>query len=627
MASCQNFMSSVFLGTGKPKPGLWAIGPNEASASCLLGQTGHSVYAIDMDTEDGLVVVGTRGGRIHLLSWPDGDISSQPNTFTSRLQGSPVLSLCLVGNSQFASTDAAGRCLLWPPAGDSTTPKALEVDGAVVCSLLRLDENKLLGLSSSGRLLLWDLSTGQLHSKVDVPKPPTKFSIVRLIYWQKQNAVVYPSDRGELVVCGLGDFGLCVHAAHEGEFYAVIANSDRLYTIGKNDGLMKTWEDAKGPASHECQAPMGIVSGEFLDSESKQILLINSDFEAAIYAIEANSLQLLRRLEGNHYRIAFGPSAHARRDFDKTRRLARAQQLRREIEEKIETKRFEGIDALLEELSELGFKSASLGLLAKMAERKEDVIAELKVRHELVGILPSNNKKADKSLRRYGKLLELTWQLTGAWEIYSQLPAGENPSYSRPWLEKAVGILQGRDWIIEPDVPLPLLIEASTVTGKPFTGCWLFNASASRPFVEGSLSGQALARKYEQIRKESHRSDLPEARARSLWWISRKTMEKRTVVVFEDATASADEIVKPAIQIMEDQSPALIVPVILFDAGWLESSGSVEHRNNQLIAALERAKAGTLPQPWFAECRKLIWQALRRLTTEAKAHNHRNRSS
>ena len=100
----------LLMGSGGAEPGLYRVGGG-APVECLAGlPAGHSAYAIDVDVDEGRIAVGSRRGRIDLLSWSEGSGASVTHTLA---QGAPILSLCLLSRSRLASADAAGRCLLW----------------------------------------------------------------------------------------------------------------------------------------------------------------------------------------------------------------------------------------------------------------------------------------------------------------------------------------------------------------------------------------------------------------------------------------------------------------------------------------------------------------------------------
>ncbi len=620
-------ISSVFLGTGKPQPGLSVMGAGQTQASRLVDKPpGHSVYAIDVDPEQNLVAIGTRAGEVEILSWPRTVGSSEPGKTQSLRQGASVLSVCLLGDSQFASTDITGRCLLWPPLGDSDTPKTLEVDGGLICSLLRLPDNQMLGLSSKGRLLFWHIQTGRLLRTIDSPKPPRKFAMVRLLYWPKCHAVVYPSADGQLVAYRHDDSELSVCEAHDGEFYATAVEGDHLHTFGRDDGLMRTWRDVGSPASEQCQSPRGSISGEFLGNGTGRILLVGDGGNAAIYALKSGHLRLICRLEGTHYRVAVAPSPHIRQDFGKKQRLKRANQLRTEIETRIESKRLEGIEELHRELVGLGFETASLALRAQQAAQEGDIIGELRTRKQLVQSLPSKDQRATTSLLRYAKLLEMTWQLAEAQAILAPVSSVDSEGKAT-WWDEAIDVLKGEDWVVEPDLPMQLVIEAATVMDRPFVGRWLLRAhSTPEVIADDSLSAQAIAAKYKQVRENDNRQNLPDAEARTLWWVSRRAIIQKQVVIFTSQSGSSNDPITPALQVLHDRNQSLIVPVILFDAGNPGQVRFAEEHNSRMLASLGQLNE-SLTQSWLGGGSELVTQALRRLKSEAIAsHGRRGRN-
>ena len=134
----------------------------------------HSVYAIDLNCETGHLSAGTKGGIILIIEAVAGNLDIESSNIVTIHQGSPVLSVCWTSPEILAVSDTAGRCLLWRYRSSPAIPKYLPTVDGPICSLLRLDEDTLVGLSIKGTLHFWQPSSCQLKHAFEVPGPPLK---------------------------------------------------------------------------------------------------------------------------------------------------------------------------------------------------------------------------------------------------------------------------------------------------------------------------------------------------------------------------------------------------------------------------------------------------------------------
>ena len=615
-------ISSLILGAGGSEPGVQILPSNGTEAFGLAELPhGHSVYAIDVDAESGLISLGTRGGRIELLSWLDDGESFQIQRTHSLLHGAPVLLVCLLGGSQLATTDTAGRCLLWQPALDPNSPQSLEANGGCICSLLRLPNNKLLGLSAEGRLLLWDIGNGgRLLSTMDAPVPPEILALVRLLYWPAQHAAVYPAGDGRLVTYNLTEMQVRTCSAHEGGFYAILTEGDKLHTIGKSDGLLKSWQDMDGSSSQQLEAPQGIISGHILVGNSPRALLIGEAGEAGVYSLDSDPIRLIGQLSGNQHRAVGGPSVQACRGFQQRQRLSIAKQLRSQIKTHIDRREFEETKDLYRQLAELGFKMVSLALRARQARAQQDILGELEHRHELANSLPADDHRSLASLRHYTDVLQRAWRLAEAKDVYDRIDIVKTNAPKPEWLAKAAEVLEGEGWVIEPDVEMPVLIESATLTGRPFVGLWTYEVTEPVTFPEGNLTAEGLATKYEQVKAENNLPDLHKAKAHRFWWISRGAVRQAEVVTFESPLQQDCMGSRPAVRILSGEIQNGFVPMSLFDAGGPQPEESFQDHNHKVTCAYEWISQRELVDPWPRKVRQVLSLALRRLHTEALSH-------
>ncbi|MGB2987959.1 MAG: hypothetical protein WBE26_18985, partial [Phycisphaerae bacterium] len=194
-------ISCALLGGGRAQPGLWILRPGDGEPTLIANlELGQSVYAIDVDPDAGLIVLGTRSGSIKILPVREASAGPGQQDHVTLPQNAPLLAVCFAGKDRVVGADAAGRCLLWNPLDRSNGATPLEVKGGAVCSVLPLTQDSVIGLSIDGKLLIWDMLTGTLSRVIDAHKPCKKHALVRLHYWAARNAVVYPANGGGLAV-------------------------------------------------------------------------------------------------------------------------------------------------------------------------------------------------------------------------------------------------------------------------------------------------------------------------------------------------------------------------------------------------------------------------------------------
>ena len=613
-------LSSVFLGAGGPTPSLFKVGREAGRADRLLElPEGQSVYAIDMDAEARRVAIGARAGRIDFLSLADAPEGISLAASTTLNQGAPILSVCLLGGERLASTDTAGRCLLWHPLDAPNDPKSLETGGEIVCSLLRLDEGRMLGLSAVGKLLIWDIEDGRLVQSLDAPAPPAKLGLVRLAHWPHHDVAVYPASDGRMASFHVESQEVEVHAAHEGTFYVAMVVGDVLYTIGKEDGRLKVWGCPGHPPSEDHAAPEGIVSGEVLSAEPVRVVLVHENGEAAICSVESTGLVGQTPLDGAAYRVARGPAPEVRQTHDRRQRFSRCERLCMDIRAKMVAGESESLDVLHHELESMGFERLSLALRAQQAAHQEDFIGELRIRRQLCNSLQPDQPEASASWARYAELLDRTWQPAEARRIYSRIHFEGIDKARREWLDRVAPIMEGKDWVIEPDMPIPILIEAATVLKKSFRGRWVLDTAKPVTFPDGELSADILAAKYLQVIAADGREGFPGVTSKGSWWVSRSETRETCTILFDRPPNESGPGRRLMIRIENQDIPTVLTPLIVFDVASPAPGRSIEEHNRAVAEEYERILRSSVVSPWLKEVLRLVSEALRRLRTLALA--------
>jgi len=298
----------------------------------------------------------------------------------------------------------------------------LETGEGVICTLLKLDENNLVGLSSQGELIGWTLPDAEIVKSVALLPPPILRALVHMAYWPAAHSMVFPGRGGILVLYDLETGEVRTQAAHEGDFYALFILNDDLATMGMKDCRFKLWKaESLDEPFMEFKVPTGVVSARNAGVDQDKIVLVTENGEAGIYSLENSALRFINKLTGSDYRAIWGPNSQEFEELRFRERASRVEQLIYEIQEKIEHNNADGIEELHCELKGLGYEQISMALLANQAFRNEDIISELKIRSELVRLLPRDNPDSFDSFERYASILEKIWQIEEAYDIYAQI--------------------------------------------------------------------------------------------------------------------------------------------------------------------------------------------------------------
>ncbi len=609
-------ISCALLGGGRSRPGLWILRPGDGEPTRIANlELGQSVYAIDVDADAGLIVLGTRSGSIKVLPVREESAGPGQQEHVTLSQNAPLLAVCFAGKDRVVGADAAGRCLLWNPLDRSNGATPLEVKGGTVCSVLPLTQESVIGLSTDGKLLIWDVRTGTLTRVVDAHKPCKKHALVRLRHWAARNAIVYASSEGDLVVWEIDSQQANLLPAHSGEFYVIMAAGDRLYTIGRNDGLLKVWDPTATNCCRQIGAPKGVAAGDILPDHTDKMLLVNDEGQAAIYEINANSLRVLRRFAGDSYRSVYCSSQEARRAFEQRWRVTRGEQLQEQIRAKIDAGECEALEEFYQELITLGFELVALALRARQAAKEHDDLGTLGAIHALVTGLPHEEKTRSSWLHRYAQVLESLWCLEEARAAQREAGVGQAVSH---WLDEAARVIAADNWIAEPDAPLPALIEAATIIGTPFRGRWVLAVSAQLKYDAGTLTPQTLTAAYKEVRRKRVSAGALPARIESPWWISRASVQEVGTILLGDTARQAVPGIRPAVQIRNEAHHIVAMPVILLETGRPTDDIDVEEHNQRVLSVCEEVSHLEPDDLWPRATYHDMIQALRALNTKAR---------
>jgi len=608
---------SVLMGAGGMRPSVWALCPDGEGPEKLCDlPPGHSVYALDSDFERRAAVVGTRPGRVAMVSWgpaPGAGDARMSHNLDAR---APVLAVCWASPSEIICADLTGKCVRWRPFGAESAGEAV-LEGRVVCSLLALPGNRVVALCTDGALMSLKGKDTRFRGMAQRLPPARKWALVNLLHWPACESVVYPAIGGQLAAFGLADQSSNHWAAHEGEFSATFLHDGLLWTVGRDDGLMKAWPDIGGDPSHVLKAPAGIVCGASLYGSPGQVVLAATDGKAGVYAIEGDQLRLVRPIEGGPFRALAGPPSHLLDAWERKRREARARELVAEIEERVSARRTNGLEPLYAELEGIGYTAAGLSCRAWQAEQDGNPIEALRLRHQLMASLACNEPLADKPKLRYAQSLVAAWRLEKALEAYRGVPGGVNGGGAPQWLTAACEALKSDDWVVEPDMPIEGLIEAANIAGQPFTGRWVACVGEPAAFPSPNLEANAVVAEYEEVKAEEGLTGLPTARAETPWWLSRGAVEKADVLGFDGPAGTSGSSQQFVLRLQSRRHSVTICPFILFKVETPRKGGNWQDHNAAALAACRSLRQQGWRLPWLEKADAAVIVALRRLASLA----------
>jgi hypothetical protein len=611
----------ILLGAGGENPRVEIFSTDSQKPREVLGfPSSNSVYAIDIHLENNLFAVGTKGGLIYILEGVGQHLDLKETAWSQKLvQGASILSVCWINKDLLAVSDTAGRCFLWY-LNTQMPPQPLETANGLICGLLNLKEDFLVGLSSGGTLHFWDPLRGNLVRTINIPHPPKMSGLVRFVHWPAKDALVFPAQKGCLTHYNIFSDSIITMGAHSAEVYAITVEGENLITAGINDGQLKIWSSTSKKPACQIQSFKGIVSMEAIGVNQSKVLLIESGGTAGVFKIQQNSLKLITRLAGQDYRVVFGPSLESIKVLSDQHRLAEVRQLTSQILGKNNQAPPDVIQNCYSRLDGLDFGHISLALQAEQAIEKKDIVEAIRIRLSLQNKLPHNDPNALPSIKKYADLLAKAWHIEEAYDAYQKI-LSIDPRYPLDTkihaLRKIADILSIKsNWIIEPDIAIDQIIQSAEAIGKSFFGRFVIKKHKSIQCRHANISASRIVKKYEQIRKELKVKGLPPAVKEKVWWISQAGLEKVNIITFGNGNDNCIKGLQFALEVINSGLAIVAIPLILFDWPDIGLDGTTEDRNESALKHLADIITKVSSNSYLAMIHKTVLQALSRLVTE-----------
>jgi len=234
-------------------------------------------------------------------------------------------------------------------------------------------------------------------------------------------------------------------------------------------------------------------------------------------------------------------------------------------------------------------------------------------------IIPQATPKVAASMEKYGALLEKTWHVPEAADICKQILDidPDHRLHLQPDNLAAIArLIKDENWIIEPDIPIEDIIKSASLIRKRFAGRYLIRGLSPDSCGGSRLTPELIVEKYEKVRSESQRVELPAAKPEKVWWLSRTASNEVQLITFGEGATNAIRGLQFGIRLSCGDLDTAVSPVVLFDWRAVPAHDSVEQGNEEALRALMRIRDNTLSNPYLGGVHKTAIQALRRLITE-----------
>ncbi|KPL24978.1 MAG: hypothetical protein AMJ75_02255 [Phycisphaerae bacterium SM1_79] len=627
-----HLQQNLFLGLGGEKPGVAIYDPNLHLLRRVLSlPAGRSVYAIGISDDGRLLAAGTSSGEMYrlVLEPAAGEYRYKTELLTSSVSA-PVLSVCFPDEGTFAVSDIAARCLLL--GAGQTEPDRLPTGNRIICALFRLDDGHLAGLSTSGDLLIWNRMESEIIQIVEAPSPPVRLTaLVKPVYWSEADRWVWPSRSGVIVFYSWSRNEVRAISAHAGDVYAILAYKNELLTMGI-DGSVKFWHAGADEPVGGCRGPGQVISAAlWADRQSRNLVLINREGKAGIYSWADDEIEFTEWLNGDNFRCAVGPDMQKVESGLRRQKAMRARELSVQIKDRIARRQMGSeLDSRHQQLVQLGYEHVSWALRAEESKFNNDIVSELQCYGKLFELLSETDERIEGSLLRFADLLETLWQPEKAHAIFRHLAQrhADNNDYveSMARVSRYMRILEGSKYIIETDIPLPSLVGAATVLKKAFTGRFVVKNVEAPIHCGVIISADELVKKYVEISGTKPQQQLPKAEQVELWWLSNRTIEQVTTVIFAADESGYFSFLEVGVKFLNAANlQTVLVPVVIFKADKKANNEvSIEQHNRAILRQLQPIDNGDASfNGWLRMVYANVRDSVRQLITRKVAQRDR----
>jgi hypothetical protein len=615
----------ILLGSGGHRPALRGYNLLSGKLTEVLQlPEGDSVYSIAACPEGGLLAIGTKAGRVYLLREQGTDGHTELYLAGELKCWGAVLSVCFAEPETLAIADTAGGLLLWQ-TGESGVQERLLESTAVLYALFRLDDDLLAGLTVSGELIVWDLSAERMVEVATISPPPAYVALVKPLYWAHEGVWVWPGQEGSIVVYSHKTGSVRVIGGHAGDVYAITVCGQELITIGAADCQIKRWRLGCDEPVATFGAPEAVISATVWDQKNSQILLVDASGRAAIYSWASGPLELVAVVPGQDYRVALGPEPAAFRSLLLHHEAETVKRLAQQADEQIARGRWDELEPTYQQIIDLRYPQVVCALRGRQARMRDDFLGEFTAYHKLARIVPHDQDGARNALRRYAELLELVWDLRGSLSLYQKLSA-LGPTHDG-YLEKIhrlsdhVAAVQKQPYVIEAEIPLPLLVKAAIVSGRKLTGRYqLLSTGATE--CRADISVDEVMERHRHLVGSKPQSAA--VHKMDLCWLSKDRKERTCAIVLSGEDHDLFPYLELVIRFFDIQRQTVLIRALVLNADAGSADGTAEQHNKTILDQLACIQNAPLLDSWCQTTYRDMRTAIRQLVTRGRAQRIHN---
>ena len=606
--------SLVLLGSGGSRPRIDIICPDGRKEILIELGDGHSVYTMDISPSGDTFALGTKSGLVVIFPFPyfkrKDELITEP---VSLFQGSPVLSVCWFDDKKVVTSDLSGRVFLWDIKKERE-PKLLKSNHSVVCSLTRLDHERIAGICSNGRLFVWEVSSSEPIQSLDLIPPPSKCALVQLQYCEQLNTLYYPGTNGKLVLCNLNEGEKRILLAHEGDLYACFTHQEYFFTIGRFDERLKMWIEGNDRNELDFHAPKGVIGAALYTEHPLQVVLLTEDGKASVHHLGEEGLKPVEIIGNSDFRkvLYFNPQSG-----DGKSRSEMIHDLVEQIEIVTKKGNQEELQVLHNRLVDMGYEHVSLAIKTEQAVREEEYLEALRFCHRLISLIPLEDPRVCVQLARYAFLLAKFWRIQDAKVICKRI-SNIDPTAVFPSLMDIPSIPFDpceKNIIIEPDIDIEQIIEATEILECTFSGNYVVKKLDSLLSEKARITAKEITEKYNAHIEEETYESYPIAKYERVNWISREGWEKTEMIFFE-GNKDSDRGIGLSFRIAGAENRTLIIPVILFR--W-PASGDFTNSHRDAKRTLKTARNTSTVSHQLDSVFRTTINIVRRVVTEAES--------
>jgi len=584
-----NEKEKYVLGSGGTAPGLFLYSALTRQNDTLVKAVfPHSIYALGIEPETGMAAGGSRKGIVYLHSTDNQHSEGPTNNLIPVIDHSaPILSLLWLGKNRLAVTDTAGECKIWPLERDSR-PVRLQTSGNIVCSLSRIDPDFMAGLTTSGKLLIWNYHDLRLEKTIALTEPPGKYSLVNLVYLHSCSILAYPGKNGQLIVFNISTEESASFLAHQGDFYALFGFRETLFSIGKDDCMLKIWDHEKYLPLKELPVSRNIIAAAGVGQDSVQILTIDLSGNAEISRLSESGVELIGSVPGEHYRIVIGLTKHPPEKPPDDPIKSELESLIKKIQMCC------GQDLLSESekyhgrIVELGFEHLSLGLKAEHEISAGNYTLALQFYRRLVKIIKENDPAACRILHQYAMLLERLWQIDEAYLVYKHiLCLNDSFPISTLYLPVKLSKIAGpQNWILNPDIPMRDVIGAATAINKPLSGRYLIKKLDEISISDLRIQANDIAKKHKSLFNQQDQIEASSLNIEPVIFLNSNGRQAAEITVMDLPGQIGVARLKFAVSFQATCHGSILTPILLLECRAPDPATKPEQYNHDISRSL-----------------------------------------